>query len=102
MCAQIRPRFILSSERFFGNGVRTHVNSKGKNPVYRRLRGGSNPRRCITKDSEPNALLTELFRLPLPPSRIVHAVEWSLERLSRSRLSQNDSVSFPPLLVIVY
>ena len=26
------------------------------------LRGGSNPRRCITQDSEPNTLLTELFR----------------------------------------
>ena len=29
----IRPRFILSSERVFGgNGVRNHVNSKGKIP----------------------------------------------------------------------
>ena len=45
MCAQTRPRFILSSERVFffffwggggGDGVRTHVNSKGKkNPLYR-------------------------------------------------------------------
>ena len=34
MCAQTRARFILSSERFFlGNGVRTHVNSKGKIPL---------------------------------------------------------------------
>ena len=33
MCAQTRPRFILSSERvFWGNGVWTHVNSKGKIP----------------------------------------------------------------------
>ena len=30
MCAQTRPRFILSSERVLGNGVRTHVNSEGK------------------------------------------------------------------------
>ena len=30
MCAQTRPRFILSSERVLGNGVRTYVNSKGK------------------------------------------------------------------------
>ena len=30
MCAQTRPRFILSSERVLGGGVRTHVNSKGK------------------------------------------------------------------------
>ena len=50
MCAQTRPRFILSSERFWGggggveggrgggggggeDGVRTHVNSKGKSPL---------------------------------------------------------------------
>ena len=30
VCAQTRPRFILSSERVWGNGVRNHVNSKGK------------------------------------------------------------------------
>ena len=33
MCAQTRPRFILSSERVWGNVARTHVNSKGKNPL---------------------------------------------------------------------
>ena len=32
MCAQTRPQFILSSERVFENGVRTHVNSKGEIP----------------------------------------------------------------------
>ena len=33
MCAQTRPRFILSSKRvFWGDGVWTHVNSKGKIP----------------------------------------------------------------------
>ena len=37
MFALIRLRFILSSQRVVGNGVRTHVNSKGKiNPVYQR------------------------------------------------------------------
>ena len=30
MCAQTRLRFILSSEIVLGNGVRTHVNSKGR------------------------------------------------------------------------
>ena len=30
MCAQTSPRFILSFERVLGNGVRTHVSSKGK------------------------------------------------------------------------
>ena len=61
MCAQTRPRFILSSERVWRNGVRTHVNFKGKNPLYRGFRGGSNPSRCITQDREPNTLPTELF-----------------------------------------
>ena len=43
------------SKEFWGNGVRIHVNSRGKkNPLYQRLRGGSNLRRCITLDSEPN------------------------------------------------
>ena len=32
MCEQTRPWFILSSEKVLGNGVRIHVNSKGKNP----------------------------------------------------------------------
>ena len=32
MCAQTRARFVLSSERVLGSGVRTHVNSKGKIP----------------------------------------------------------------------
>ena len=47
-----------------GNGVRTHVNPKGKIPSIGKilLRGNSNPRRCIKQDSEPNALPTELFR----------------------------------------
>ena len=65
VCAQSRPQFILSFERGLGNGVRTHINSKGKNPLYRRLRGGSNPRRSITQDTELNTLLTELFRPPI-------------------------------------
>ena len=64
MCTQTRPRFILSSERVVGNGVRTHVNSKGEKTLYRRLRGGWNTRRCITVDSEPNTLPTELSRPP--------------------------------------
>ena len=37
MCAQTRPRFILASDRDSGgNGVRIDVNSKGKNPFYRK------------------------------------------------------------------
>ena len=62
MCAQTRPWFILSSGRVLGNGVQTHVNSKEKNPLYRKLRG-LNPQRYITQDCEPNILPTELFHL---------------------------------------
>ena len=42
----------------WGNGVKTHVNSKGKIPSTRKilLRGGSNPQCCIKKDSEPNTV----------------------------------------------
>ena len=61
MCAQTRPRFIFSSKRILGNGVRNQVNSKGKNPLYRRLRGGRNARRLIRQDSEFNTLPTELL-----------------------------------------
>ena len=33
-----------------------------ENPLYRRLRGGTTPWRCIFRDSEPNTLPTELLR----------------------------------------
>ena len=51
-------------KEFLGNGVRTHINSKGKIPLTGTilLRGAWNPRRCIMKDSQPNTLPTELFR----------------------------------------
>ena len=61
MCVQTRLRFILSYERVLGNGVRNHVNSKGKSPLPNLLRGGSTPRLCIKQDSEPNTT-NELFR----------------------------------------
>ena len=66
---------IISSERVLGNGVRTQVNSKEKSPLYRRLRGGSNLRRCIMQDREQNTLLTELFRPPMS-FQVLHA-DWS-------------------------
>ena len=50
-------------KEFGGNGVRTHVKSKGEIPSTggkkkkkKKLRGGSKPRRCIKQDSEPNTL----------------------------------------------
>ena len=46
------------TQQFWGNGIRTHVNSKGK--IFSTgkiiLRGGSNPQRFIKQDSEPNTL----------------------------------------------
>ena len=42
-------------KEFGGNGVRTHVNSKGKKILPQ---GGSNPGRRIKQDSEPNTLPT--------------------------------------------
>ena len=55
---------IFSSERVVGNGIRTYVNSKGKIPCTGRLRGRLNLQHCVTQNSEPNTLLTELFQLP--------------------------------------
>ena len=51
-------------KEFWGNEVRTHVNSEGKISSTGKilLRRGSNSRRCIKQDSEPNTLPTELFR----------------------------------------
>ena len=55
-----RLNLVLYShpKEFWGNGVRTHVNSKGKIPSTGKvvLSGGSYPRRCIKQDSEPNTL----------------------------------------------
>ena len=50
----------LYLKEFLGNGVRNHVNSKGKIlPTGKILpRGGLNLLRCIKQDSEPNALPT--------------------------------------------
>ena len=49
-------------KEFWGNGVRSHVKSKGKSPLQEKekilLRGGSNPQRCIKQDSKPNTLPT--------------------------------------------
>ena len=49
-------------KEFEGNGIRTHVNSKGKNPLYRK-NSPENPWRCIKQYSEPNTT-NELFRTP--------------------------------------
>ena len=50
-------------KEFWGNGVRTQVNSKGKIPFAGKIlpRGGSNPWNCIKQDSEFNTLPTSYF-----------------------------------------
>ena len=50
MCAQTTPRFILSSKRVLGNGVRAHVNATGKILSTRKnfFRGESNPCHCTS------------------------------------------------------
>ena len=70
MCAWTRPRFILSSEEFWGNGVQTHVNSKGKSPLPERkilLRGGSNPGCCIKQTASPIHYPLSYSAPPPPP-----------------------------------
>ena len=71
MCAQTRPRFILSSKRVFlgfflflggGGGGRTHVNYKGKIPSTGKNSPKTTVEPCTKQDSESNTLPTELFR----------------------------------------
>ena len=47
-------------KEFWGNGVQTHINSKGKISSTRNILpiGGSNPRCCIKQESKPNTLPT--------------------------------------------
>ena len=63
MCAQTRPRFILSSERVFGGmEFEPMLTPREKSPLPENVpRGGSNPRRC---GQRAQALPTELFQPP--------------------------------------
>ena len=64
MRAQTRPRFILSSERVFGDWSQNPCLLQGENPLRREKnlpRRGSNPRRCIKQDSEPITLPTSYY-----------------------------------------
>ena len=63
MCAQTRPRFILSSERVFGGmEFEPMLTPREKSPLPENVpRGGSNPRRC---GQWAQALPAELFRPP--------------------------------------
>ena len=64
MCAQTRPRFVLSSKRVLGGWSKNPRSLQGKKvPSTGKIlpRGGSNPRRFIKQDSEPNILPTSYF-----------------------------------------
>ena len=63
MCAQTRPRFILSSEGVFGGmEFEPMLTPREKSLLPENApRGGSNPRRC---GQRAQALPTELFRPP--------------------------------------
>ena len=61
MCAQIRPWFILIQKSIGWMKSAPRLTPR-KNPLYRKLRGGSNPHRWIMQDSEANTLLTELIQ----------------------------------------
>ena len=69
-------------KEFWGNGVRTHVNSKRKIPSARKilLRGRWNPWRCIRQDSRPNTLPTSYTApppLPTPPHPLqIESYQW--------------------------
>ena len=71
MCAQARPRFIVSSRRVFREWNQNPCLLQGKNPLYRKLGEGSNQRCCIMQDSEPNTLPTELFRPPISCNTLI-------------------------------
>ena len=58
MHAQTRPRFMLSSKKVLGNGVRSHVDSKEKIPST----GGSAEGRTLNTASGRTASLTH-YRL---------------------------------------
>ena len=64
MCAQTRPRFILSSEGVFGGmEFEPMLTPREKSPLPENVpRGGSNPRHC---GQWAQALPTELFRPPV-------------------------------------
>ena len=67
MCAQTRPRFILSSEGvFWGMEFEPMLTPREKSPLLENVpRGGSNPRRC---GQRAQTLPTELFRPPVSVS----------------------------------
>ena len=95
MCAQTRPRFILSSEGIFG-GIEFELmlTRREKSPLPENVpRGGSNPRHC---GQRAQALPTELFR---PPGQGINTVS---RRDFRTSLCSTMSVFVLPTLRALY
>ena len=54
VCTDYSSVYTLILKHFGGNKSQKPCQLQEKNPLYRRFRGGSNPRCWITQDSEPN------------------------------------------------
>ena len=80
MCAQTRPRFILSSERVFGGmEFEPMLTPREKSPLPENVpRGGSNPRH---RGQRAHALPTELFR----PRTILNSPDLGWDHKVRER-----------------
>ena len=92
MCAQTRPRFILSSERVLGGlEFEPMLTPREKSPLPENVpRGGSNPRRC---GQRAQALPTELFR---PPSgKVMQLTLLRQERVSSLAFTPARSTQLP-------
>ena len=100
-----------------GNGVRTHVISNGRIPSTGNMipRGGSNPRRCIKQDSQPNTLpasysgphqgqraqhtTSELFRPPSSRTASPTHYQWAIPAPAWCNGLHVCSPSLPPMLL---
>ena len=98
MCAQTRPRFILSSERvFWGMEFEPMLTPREKSPLPENApRGGSKPRRC---GQRAQALPSELFRphmLLFNNNRIQRRNSWFFTISSlRRELSPTRTLQWP-------
>ena len=93
MCAQTRPRFIISSEGVLGGmEFEPMLTPREKSPLPENVtRGGWNPRRC---GQRAQALPTELFRPPL--CVLMLAPSTAVFMLHRSGHHSGDGKWFPP------
>ena len=91
MCAQTRPRFILSSERVFGaTEFEPMLTPREKSPIPENFpRGGSNPRRC----GQRAQTLPTSYSSPLAKHSISQLVGWPVSGMASLSTSQSISQS---------